>query len=641
VAPSAAAPGKPVKAPAAATAAALVAPDVPGGAAAERDAHFARLVTPILEAFNNWDPYLTPDGREVVFTSDRDGLPQVYVSDARAPQAPARRLVVTTERAWTPTPTPDGRHVVFRSDRGGDENWSFFRVDRDGRNLIELTPGELRRRDRPRMRGATIFYSARRREAPEGELFSLPIAGGTPRRIFGERRQGWVPDVSRDGRWAVWMRRSASGNTVLVVDLETGAPRELYPRAGVAKINDAAFSPDGRRIFVATDGGGDQALVLALDRETGKEVGRWTEREPATAEIDGLLVSPRGDRIAVEINAGNRQTIRLLDARTLRSTAPVRLPLGSGWFYGSLTSFSADGRSLTLSWSTPSSPLDALVVDVVTGRVRPLRREPRPGLAGLEGITVRTTEVPSFDGMRIPVHYYLPAGAAGRRLPVIVHLHGGLAQSSKIGFYDAPVFLPLGYAWVEPNVRGSAGFGRAFEKADDGVKRLDAFRDIEAVGRWAASQPWADPQRLVIYGYSYGGYSVLIGLTRHGALWRAGVDLFGMSSLTTIFARLPAASRELWAAEFGDPSRDRAFLESISPLRDVGKVTAPLFVYAGQNDARVPRSESDQIVRALRARRVPVEYVVVANEGHTLDRRENQIAVYSRIARFLETHLAR
>ena len=153
VAPSAPAPGKPAKAPAAATAPALVAPDVPGGAAAERDAHFARLVPPILEAFNNWDPYLTPDGREVVFTSDRDGLPQVYISDARAPQAPARRLVVTTERAWTPTPTPDGRHVVFRSDRGGDENWSFFRVDRDGRNLIELTPGELRRRDRPRMRG--------------------------------------------------------------------------------------------------------------------------------------------------------------------------------------------------------------------------------------------------------------------------------------------------------------------------------------------------------------------------------------------------------------------------------------------------------------------------------------------------------
>ena len=248
------------------------------------------------------------------------------------------------------------------------------------------------------------------------------------------------------------------------------------------------------------------------------------------------------------------------------------------------------------------------------------------------------TSVRAHDGLELPVNVYLPKQRAGK-LPVIVSYHGGPSGSSPIRWSAATAFfLSQGYAWVEPNVRGSGGFGRAFEEGDNGPARLAAFKDVEATGRWATSQPWADPDRVIVYGGSYGGYTVLVGLTRMPDLWRAGVDLFGVADLQTFMATTSGFIREVFLVEFGDPEKDAAFLKSISPLQDVDRIVDPLFVYAGANDPRVPRSESDLIVRALRERKVPVEYMVAQNEGHSLARKENLVEFLARAARFLEVH---
>ncbi len=189
-------------------------------------------------------------------------------------------------------------------------------------------------------------------------------------------------------------------------------------------------------------------------------------------------------------------------------------------------------------------------------------------------------------------------------------------------------------------MRGSGGFGRAFEAADNGPKRLDAFRDVETTARWVAAQPWADPDRLVVYGGSYGGYTVLMALEKWPEIWRAGVDLVGVANMTTFLQSTSGIIREIFKVEFGDLEKDAAFLKTISPIEQIDKIVDPLFVYAGANDPRVPRTESDQVVRALRARGVPVEYMVAENEGHSLDRRENAIEFFSRVGVFLEKQLA-
>ncbi|MEP6995389.1 MAG: prolyl oligopeptidase family serine peptidase, partial [Acidobacteriota bacterium] len=185
----------------------------------------------------------------------------------------------------------------------------------------------------------------------------------------------------------------------------------------------------------------------------------------------------------------------------------------------------------------------------------------------------------------------------------------------------------------------AGGFGRSFEQADNGPKRLDAFKDKETTSRWAAAQSWADKDRMVVFGGSYGGYTVLIALERWPDVWRAGVDLFGVANMTTFLQTTSGLIREVFKVEFGDLGKDGPFLKTISPIEEIGKIVDPVFVYAGANDPRVPRPESDQVVRALRGRSVPVEYMVADNEGHSLARRENQIAFYSRAGRFLESQL--
>jgi dipeptidyl aminopeptidase/acylaminoacyl peptidase len=616
-------------------------PDVPSGADAARDAELAKAATSVIDTFVNYEAAFTHDGKRVVFLSNRDGLPQLYVADAAKPASPATRLVTTTERMTGATPTRDGKALIFGSDHGADENWSLFRVDLDGKNLVELTPGAKLRRDDPQLpdgKPDVMFYSARAHADVGTSIYTAPTnAPGEERVVFKDDKPGFLLDVTRDGKWGLYVRvPSQSENYIVVVDLAKGESRPIYPKEGKVTISSAAFSTDGKRVFVGTDGGGEQAFVLAFDTASAKEVARFAATKPATVEISALKVAKQGNVVAALVNAGNHSELRLLDATSLKPKTPVTLPLGTG----DANHFSDDGRRLAITWSTPSAPNDVFSVDVATGKLTPLRKEARPQLAGMPAIEASIVEVEAFDHQKIPVNVYLPAGRKDAKLPVIVSYHGGPADSSAIRWSPlVRLFLAQGYAWVEPNVRGSNGFGRAYEAADDGPKRLDAFKDIETTGKWAALQPWADKDKLVVFGGSYGGYTVLVALTRWPTLWRAGVDIFGIANLKTFMATTSGLIREIFLVEFGDPDKDAAFLDSISPLRDVDKIARPLFVYAGANDPRVPRSESDLIVKALRARTVPVEYMVKEGEGHSIARRDTQIELFSRTARFLEAHL--
>lgn len=624
----------------------VVEADVPSGAAAQRDAELAQVARPDLEAFTSTDAAFTRDGKGVLFVSNRDGLPQLYLGEVARPDAPPRRLTHTSERVTEALPLADGRTALFRMDHGADENWSLLRLDLGTGRSVELTPGERLQRDAPVVPDGlptTAFFAARRMEEKASTLYRLELEeGAAPRPVYRDSESGFLVDVSRNGRSALWLRmRSASDLTLLHVDLSTGAARKLYPGAGTtAAIGDARFTRDGRRVLLATDGGGEQALVLALDAVDGRELARYVETRPATAELSALHVAKRGDTAAVLVNAGNRAELRLLDTRTLAPRARVQLPLG----FGAVSGFSEDGRRLAVSWSTPGQPPDLFAVEVATGTVTPLRRDARPGLAALPAVEASITEVTAHDGLRLPVNVYLPEdvakGAAGRKLPVVVSYHGGPSSASPVRWSPSiGFFLGQGYAWVEPNVRGSAGFGRAYEMADDGRRRPEALRDVETTARWAAAQPWADASRMVVYGGSYGGYTTLMALERNPDLWRAGVDLFGVVNTRTFLASTAGFIRDIFREEFGELGRDDAFLDSISPHTNVARIEDPLFVYAGANDPRVPRSESDQVVSLLRQRKVPVEYMVAANEGHSLARRENQVEAHARIARFLETHL--
>jgi dipeptidyl aminopeptidase/acylaminoacyl peptidase len=618
-------------------------PDVATGASATRDAELAKVAAGWIDAFSNTHPVLSRDGSKIIFLSNRDGVAQVYVADAAKPDAPAMRLVATEERMVEPVTTKDGKSIIFLSDKNRDQNFDFFRVDLDGKNFVQLTSGESLNRDAafiPDGKADTVFFSARKMSESASSMYVQRLAAGAvAKKVFTDSGYGLLMDVSVDGKWAAWLRvASRTKTSAVLVDTHSGKEKILYPFAGDVAVHHIAFSRDGKRVYVATDGGSDQAFVVAFDAKTLNEVARYTETNPATATISWTYVSKRGNLLALNVVAGNRTETRILDAGTLKPKIDVKLPLGSGF----IADFSEDGKRLTLERSTPNAPADIHVLDVTTGAVTPLRQEARPSIAELAPVETQLAEIPTHDGLKIPTNVYLPAGIAGKKLPAIISYHGGPASKAAVRWDPiARFFLGLGYAWIEPNVRGSSGFGRAFEMADNGVKRADAFKDVETAARWVGEQPWADKNKLIVYGESYGGYTTLIGLTRQSDLWRAGVDLFGIANLPTFLKSTSGANRELFKGEFGDLEKDADLLDEQSPLRQVGRIVDPLFVYAGANDLRVPRSESDLIVKALRERSIPVEYMVANDEGHSLARRENRIALASRVARFLETELRR
>jgi dipeptidyl aminopeptidase/acylaminoacyl peptidase len=607
-----------------------------------RDEARAPLANAILDAYTNWDAHLSRDGRRVLFGSRRDGNREYYLGEVAAPAAPPIQLTHGPERAVGAAFTRDGKSVLFRQDRGADENYRIYQVGLDGKNETCLTPGPVLHRYPPleaRERPGTIVYAQRDAKSPATEVVVQKL-GGDPRVVYRQPGPGYVIAITQDGTRVLMNRRRSSSDFVLVdLDLATSNTRRLYPDEGKkATIHDAAYSPDGKTVYVAADDGADAELLLAIDAATGALRRQYRLSDPATASIYGVHVSLQGDRLALWIDAGDHDETRLVDAKTLKITSTVVVPAGSALIP---TGFSEDGAQVTATLTSPNHPSDVVAVDVRTGVVAPLRADIRRGLEGLAPIDASIDTVRAFDGLSLPVVTYLPEGtrSGGKRLPVIVEFHGGPADSSSVGWdVFARFYTALGYAYIEPNVRGSTGYGRAFEMADNRERRADWLRDVESINAWVKSQAWADPNRVVVMGGSYGGYTVLMALTRQPGSWRAGVDYVGIANLFTFLKSTDQLIRAVWVDEFGDLDADKELLERFSPLRDVDKIVAPLYVYAGQNDPRVPREESDQVVRAQRARGMPVEYQVAADEGHSLDHRENRVEFMTRVARFLDDY---
>ncbi len=495
---------KPLSQPSMATSAPMVAtsapaggpiePDVPRAEDAAAEAALTAEATSLFDdGFANSAGLVTPDGKTLVFRSNRDGIATLYVADAAKPDGPARRLVDTTERIADVYLTSDGKHVVYRSDKGGDENWSIFEVGIDGKGLVELTPGDPLHRDYLMMPTGvpdTVFYSARASKTPGPTVYSLALrAGAAPIARYTDAAAGELFDVSPDGTRGLLRRtRSSSDASLVVIDFASGNANEIYPRKGkTERVSQANFSPDGRAVYLTTDGGGEGSIMLAIDAKTGAERARYEETSPPTGRIDDFWLSRDGKYVAAVVDAGNHAQMRILDQKTLKPGAPVSMPLGTGGG----PRFSDDG-TLVVAWSTPTSPQDLYAIDPKNGAVRPLRRDARASLASLSPIDASLAELTSFDGTKVPLNLYLPAGFAAsppKKLPVIVYMHGGPASSAAIRWSTwFRFYVSHGFAVVEPNVRGSTGFGRAFEQADDGPKRLDAVKDLGAVADWVGKQ---------------------------------------------------------------------------------------------------------------------------------------------------------
>jgi dipeptidyl aminopeptidase/acylaminoacyl peptidase len=596
-------------------------------------------------------PTVAPDGRTVVFLSDASGIPQpwaVTVGPEAAPETAWRRVVTDEERIQFVRFTVDGRHLLYGRDVGGNENTQLFRVATTGEGSTNLT----RAPEVKHMFGALsndgrwMAYASNARSRGDFDIYVRGVTddASPPRRIVEATGHREAVAFSRDGsQLAVVEERSNFDQDVHVVTVATGALRTLtaHPGEGDVRYQSPRFTRDGTGLFVLSDRGREFMNVALLDLNAqGTTAPRFILDEDH--DIDAMELSPDGNTLAVVVNLDGFGQLRLYDVST--PTAPRERPrpeVPSGEIAG--LEFSADGRTLVFALTRASSPDEVYRLDLASARAERVTRSDHAGLDTSRLVEPTVERVRSFDGLEVPVFLFRPRDLApGERAPVVVNVHGG--PEAQFTPYFSPVIQYLvghGYIVAAPNVRGSTGYGKRYAHLDDVALREDSVRDLAAVNQWLRSRPDVAPDRIAVYGGSYGGYMVLAALTLYPELWAAGCDVVGIANFRTFLERTAPYRRALREAEYGSLERDGALLDRLSPIHRVDRIRAPLFVIHGANDPRVPVSEAEQIVAALRARGRRVEYLRFENEGHGISRRENRVRAYGDLVRFFDEVLGR
>jgi dipeptidyl aminopeptidase/acylaminoacyl peptidase len=584
-----------------------------------------------------------PDGRRLAFLTDITGTYQVWAVDLPAsgqPTAWPEQLTFFRERVLGVVYSPAADEMVLSTDVGGNERAQLFLLSGDGRDLRPLTaaPQAIHSFGGWSHDGRRIAYASNARDPRVFDIYVMDVRRGEAQMVL--EGDGWfyVVGFSPDDRQLlIGKAYSSFAQDLWLLDLDRGAARRLTPPHSQARY-EAAFAPDGRRLYLATDLDRDFLTLAHLDLTAPVDSAPpLAFRDGLGWDVSSLRVCRAGGLLAYHVNVDGylQPTIeRLADGSTLRLHG---LPAG----VSELSEFSADGRLAAITVNGPRHNPDVWLAELDSGQVRQLTRSSRAGLPQASFVEPELIRYPSFDGLTIAGFLYRPPQARpGEPLRVLFMVHGGPESQTQPTFSPlTQYFVNRGYAVFAPNVRGSTGYGKRFAHLDDVDKRPDAVADLAAGARYLIDQGIADPRRLALYGASYGGFMVLAALTQYPELWAAGIDVVGIANFLTFLRNTGPWRRDLRIAEYGDPEKDRELLERLSPINHVQRIRAPLLVVHGANDPRVPVEEAEQLVAALRAREVPVTYLRYEDEGHGLSKLANRLEAYAKMAEFLDQSL--
>jgi dipeptidyl aminopeptidase/acylaminoacyl peptidase len=601
----------------------------------------------------------SPDASKLLVSSDLPGTAQVHRLDlGQDLQLPVqvgalRRLTAFDEpigAGYLPAdPTGEGRdRLLLAADRGGNERYQLFTAADDPAAPLagpdDLDPlvvddGFIHRPGGVTRDGRWLGYATNRGDGVAFDTWVRDLATGEERCVYASG--GWTGPAgfSPDGRYlaVAEVTTRAGDNRVFLLDLEVAgrdAPAgaddegviELAPHPeAAASVGAPTWLPDNSAFFFATDVGREFVSIAR-----GTPDGAWAYVvEPGWDS--GVAVDWAGRNLLVVWNDDGRTRAELRDPHSLEVRTAVPLP-GEGVADG--FRFTRDGRFLAFGFSSPLVPGDVWRYDTETGDLDRLTVSPCD-VHEDTFVDAELVRFPSFDGLEVPAFVYRPPSVDGP-LPVVVVIHGGPESQYRPSFTPLTQYLVAhGFSVVAPNVRGSTGYGRAYQHLDDVEKRLDSVRDLAALHEWLGTQDDLDQDRVALYGGSYGGYMVLAGLAFQPELWAAGVDIVGMSNLVTFLENTSDWRRAFREREYGSLEHDRELLEQLSPITHVDSMRAPLFIIHGANDPRVPLGEAEQIHEVLTERGIRNELLVYEDEGHGLSKLVNRIDAYPKVAAFL------
>lgn len=606
-------------------------------------------------AFVDWHPKRL----EMLVAHRAPGASTAQLYRLAAPLAPLQQLTSSAEPVSAGRYEPQqGRYLVFTRGSGGNEAYQLYRLDLEssGTAPVQITPDGQRH--------SALAWIAAAGQASQLLFTSVPLdrtaAGGSrseinttlsvvdplnpsSKKVLAELPGGgWFGgEVSPDNRQlAITRYVSATQSDIWLIDTTNGQRRQLLPAPGQqtqpASYWVGGWSADGRQLYFTSDRASEFKELMRLDI-SNNTVTRLSADTPWDAAWGSR--SADGQSAAITINADGRDELRVLDAGAGKNRSFAQLPGGSI----TRAEFHPSRPELALVVNSARGPSQLHVVDdsgKLTAWTQPV------GTAGLNLSAIPDQQIvrwKGFDGRTISGVLSLPPARFKGPRPVVMSMHGGPEGQSKQGWLGRYNYLveELGVAVLEPNVRGSSGYGKTFLNLDNGRLREDSVKDMASAIDWIATQPNLDVKRILITGGSYGGYMALAASTRLADRIAGAMSAVGISSFVSFLENTESYRRDLRRVEYGD-ERDpemRKFLNSISPLTNVASITKPLMVVQGKNDPRVPWTESEQIVRSLQSRGTLVWYLLADNEGHGFVRRENSDFYFTALVTFVQTTL--
>jgi dipeptidyl aminopeptidase/acylaminoacyl peptidase len=599
---------------------------------------------------------ISPDGTRIAYLAPWKNRLNVWVEDL-APGAEPRCVTADEKRSVTRYEwTDDPRWLIYLQDDGGDENWHVFRIDLDDPDAtaVDLTPfpgAAVMDLQRPPGHPGIAILQLNARTETAYDLYELDIAtgeltvlaenpGSVQRWLYAGPDRLYTETLSADGEVALSRYAPGTGALSRVATFD-GAdnPISVYP---------FEVTPDGTGAWVGSNRGTDRTRLVSIDLATGTETEVDSHpaydvdtRAQAFPTLPPALIRHRrtGELLGVRY-LGARQVIHALDPH-FAEVLPRLEALADGDL-GAVSS-DVDGRRWVVSFTDDRDPGVTWFYDHATGESRQLFR-PRPQLDPDARAPMLPVTITARDGLELPSYLTLPVGVEPVGLPMVLVVHGGpWARDWWDSNPNVQLFANRGYAVLQVNFRGSAGFGKAHMRAAIGEFAGAMHDDLIDAVDWAVDQGYADPDRVGIFGGSYGGYATLVGVSFTPDRFAAAVDVVGISNLASFMRTLPPAAdlTNNWFRYVGDPTdpEQEADMLARSPISRVDDIRTPLMVVQGANDIRVVQAESESIVEALRRRGVDVDYLVFPDEGHQPINPENLITMARATEDFFARHL--
>src|SRR5256886_3658248 len=584
----------------------------------------------------------SPDVKTIAFISNISGRNNLWLvpADGGWPM----QLTVSDQRQTSPTWSPDGKWIAYMSDYDGDEQWDIFLVSPNTGQVVNLTNTREIAEESPAWSpdGRYLAYMVKPKTSSVFEIDIYDTLTRETRHLTtgtAKDKLNFSPIWSRNGKWIVYTQQQAKGtdSNIFVAEVSTGKSTLLTPHQGEQLYSANDFSTDAKQVLITANAANGYDNVALLDIASKKI--SWLTQDKW--EISGGNFSSDSKSITWTANVDGNTDIYLHDIASGKTTT---LPLAKGvnQVGGAESAFTRDGSRLLYYHNGPNAPNDVWIYSLADGKSRQITHALVAGVRAQDMVEPFLVHYPSRDGKwtisaLVYVRYDLARQAVS---PAIVYVHGGPTAQTVNSFSRIIQYMAnQGYIVIAPNYRGSTGYGKEFQQANLFDMGGGDLQDVLAAADWIKQTGYVDPKKLILMGGSYGGYMTMMGVTKAPEDWASGVPIVPFVNWFTEIENEDPVLQQSDLATMGDVVKNKALYEDRSPINFIDQIKAPLLLLAGGHDPRCPKSETQQVVEAIKKKGGTVDYKIYDNEGHGFARVENQIDAYTRVADFLLAHV--